>query len=94
MRPWVIAYSVLFGIGITAGLSIAPLIIANTNFWVVATYAAACATSMLVGAALIFMERQLTGHQNFHIGQLACEMKQIRDESLDDEIASQARVES
>ena len=87
-RPWSIAYSVLFGIGITAGLSIAPLLIADANIWIVAVYAGATATSLLVGIALIFMERQLTRHQGSHINQLAGEMVQIRDESLDDESVS------
>lgn len=83
-RPWSIAYSVLFGIGITAGLSIAPLMIAEASLWIVATYAAASATSILVGVALIFMERQLARHQDTHIHQLVSEMEHIRDESLSD----------
>ena len=87
-RPWSIAYSVLFGIGITAGLSIAPLLIADANFWIVAIYAGAAATSILVGVALIFMERQLTRHQGSQIHQLASEMLQIRDERIGGEIAS------
>ena len=87
-RPWSIAYAVLFGIGITAGLSIAPLLIADANLWIVAIYAAASATSILIGMALIFMERQLTRHQGSHIHQLASEMVQIRDTSLGDETAS------
>ena len=78
----------LFGIGITAGLSIAPLLIADANLWIVAIYAAAAATSLLVGVALVFMERQLTRHQGSHIDQLANEMLQIREESIGDEAAS------
>ena len=87
-RPWSIAYSVLFGIGITAGLSIAPLLIADANLWIVAIYAVAAATSILVGVALVIMERQLARHQGSHINQLASEMVQIRDDSLGDETAS------
>ena len=87
-RPWSITYSVLFGIGITAGLSIAPLLIADANLWIVAIYAVAAATSILVGVALIFMERQLTRHQGSHINQLVGEMLQIRDDSLSDETFS------
>ncbi len=81
-RPWSIAYSVLFGIGITAGLSIAPLMIADAGIWIVATYAGTSATTILVGAALICMERQLAKHQDSHISQLANEMVQIRDDSI------------
>ena len=87
-RPWSITYSVLFGIGITAGLSIAPLLIADASLWIVAIYMVASATSMIVGVALIFMERHLARHLGSHIDQLADEMVQLRDESLDDESAS------
>lgn len=87
-RPWSIAYSVLFGIGITVGLSIAPLMIAAASLWIVAVYVVAAATSILVGVALIFMERQLTRHQGSQIDQLAGEMSQIRDERIGDETAS------
>ncbi len=87
-RPWSISYSVLFGIGITALLSIAPLLIADANLWIVAIYAIAAATSILVGVGLIFMERQLTKYQASDIDQLASEMMQIRDERIGDVAAS------
>jgi len=69
-------------------LSIAPLLIADANLWIVAIYAIAAATSILVGVGLIFMERQLTKYQASDIDQLASEMMQIRDERIGDVAAS------
>lgn len=84
-RPWAIAYSVLFGIGVTAGLSIAPLVISDPPSWAVPTYAATCASALIIGGALVFVEKSLTKHEGSQISQLADEMEQIRDESFDEE---------
>jgi hypothetical protein len=81
-RPWSIAYSTLFGIAITSGLSIAPLNQSDAPTWLLATYASACATTFLLGVGFFFMERQLSNHQRTHVAQLVNEMDQIRDESL------------
>ena len=81
-RPWSVAYSVLFGIGITSGLSIAQLDESGAPAWMVATYAAASATALILGVGLLLMERQLSKHQASHISQLVDEMDQIRAESL------------
>ena len=84
-RPWSVAYSVLFGIGVTAGLSIAPLIVSDAPSWAVPTYAAICGSALIIGTAFLFTEKSLTKHQVSQISQLAHEMEHIRDESLDGE---------
>ena len=82
-RPWAVAYSVFFGIGVTAGLSIVPLTISDAPSWAVPTYSAICASAFIIGVAFVFVERSLTKHRVSQIGQMADEMEQIRDESLD-----------
>ena len=82
-RPWAVAYSVLFGIGVTAGLSIVPLTISDTPSWAVPTYGAICASALIIGVAFVFVDKSLTKHQVSHISQLAGEMEQIRDESIE-----------
>ena len=80
-RPWAVAYSVLFGIGVTAGLSIVPLTISDAPSWAVPTYGAICASALIIGVAFVFVDKSLTKHQVSHITQLAGEMEHIRDES-------------
>ena len=82
-RPWAVAYSVLFGIGATAGLSIIPLAISEAPSWAVPTYVAVCVSSIVIGVSFIFVDRSLIKHQSLHISQLAGEMEQIRDESIE-----------
>ena len=93
-RPWAVAYSVLFGIGVTAGLSIVPLTISDAPPWAVPTYAATCASALIIGIAFVFVDKSLTKHQVSHISQLAGEMEQIRDESFDEEPSPQPSVAS
>ena len=84
-RPWAIAYSVLFGIGATAGLSIVPLMNSDAPSWAVPTYAATCASALVTAVAFVFVDKSLTRHEVSHITQLVGEMEQIRDESSDEE---------
>jgi hypothetical protein len=50
LRPWSIAYSVAFAVGVTAGLSIAPLAFAQLPSWVLTTYIVICALGLGSGA--------------------------------------------
>ena len=83
-RPWAIAYSVLFGIGGTAGLSIAPLMASSPPSWAVPIYSAICVATLVAGIAFVFVERSLSKQQLSQFDQLIGEMEQLRDESLDD----------
>lgn len=82
-RPWAVAYSILFGIGVTAGLSIVPLLISDPPSWAVPTYGATCVSAIAVGIGFVFVDKSLTKHQGYHISQLADEMEQIRGESIE-----------
>ena len=84
-RPWAVSYSVLFGIGMTAGLSIIPLMNSDAPPWAVPTYAAICASALVTAVAFVFVDKALTRHDVSHITQLVGEMEQIRDESSDEE---------
>ena len=87
-RPWAVAYSVLFGIGVTAGLSIAPLMVSDAPSWAVPSYGATCASALVIAVAFVFVDKSLTKHQVSQISHLVDEMEQIRDESIDEEPSS------
>ena len=78
-RPWAVAYSVLFGVGATAGLSIAPLAIVDVAPWVVTIYAVICAAAIAPGVALVTAEKALAGQQGSQIDQLVSEMDATRE---------------
>ena len=82
-RPWSVAYSVFFGMGATAGLSIAPLMISDAPSWAVPTYGGACVSAIVIGVGFLFVDRSLTRQQSSNIGQLAGELEKIRDESIE-----------
>lgn len=82
-RPRAVAYSVLFGICATTGLSVAPLMISDAPSWAVPTYGAACVSAIAIGTGFVFVDKSLTKHQALRISQLAGEMEQIRDESIE-----------
>jgi len=70
---------VLFGVGATAGLSIAPLAIVDVAPWVVTIYAVICAAAIAAGVALVTAEKALAGQQGSQIDQLVSEMDATRE---------------
>ena len=82
-RPWSIAYSISFGIGITAGISIAPLMISGLPTWVVMAYVAISASALAIGVGLVIAERALAKQQSSQIDLLTDEMGQMKDDYLE-----------
>ena len=78
-----IAYSIFFGIGVTSGLSIAPLLISSLPLWVIMLYVAICAAALALGAGLLIADRVLSKQRSIQIDQLVNEMSYIKDGYLE-----------
>ncbi len=78
LRPWAIAYSVAFAVGVTAGLSIIPIAYAQLPAWVLTTYIVICALGLASGAICVISERALAGNQQAQIDDLVADMRRIR----------------
>jgi hypothetical protein len=78
-----VAYSIFFGIGVTAGLSIAPLLNSNLPSWVLMSYVAICAASLALGLGILISDKVLSTQRSLHIDQLAKEMTNIKDRYLE-----------
>ena len=76
---WAIAYSVFFAIGVTAGLSIIPLMVSQPPIWALTIHIVICAVGLAVGLALVVSERALARRQHSAIDQLIADMKRVRD---------------
>ena len=83
LRRLPVAYSIFFGIGITAGLSIAPLMNSNLPQWVLMLYVAICAAALAFGVGLLIADRVLTKQRSTQIKQLADDMTNIRNRYLE-----------
>ena len=81
-RPLTVAYSIFFGIGVTAGLSIAPLLMSGIAGWVIGVYAGITISGFAFGAALLVTERLLGQQQSSQIAQLISEMNDLKDEFI------------
>ena len=81
-RPLTVAYSIFFGIGATAGLSIAPLLMSGIAGWVIGVYAGITISGFAFGAALLVAERLLGQQQSSQIAQLISEMNDLKDEFI------------
>ena len=57
LRLWSVAYSIMFGIAITAGLSIVPIAASDVAGWVLNLYIAVTAAALAGGIALVISER-------------------------------------
>ena len=84
LRPWAIAYSIFFGIGVTAGLSIAPIVISGLPSWLVTLYASISAAALALGIGLVIGERALSRRQSSQADFLTDEMTRMRDTYLQD----------
>lgn len=82
-RPLTVAYSIFFGIGVTAGLSIAPLLISGIAEWVIGVYVAITICGFAIGGSLVAAERLLGRQQTSQIALLTSEMENLKDEYLD-----------
>ena len=78
-----VAYSIFFGIGVTAGLSIAPLLISGIAAWVIGVYAAITICGFAIGGVLVVSERLLGQQQTSQIALLTSEMESLKDEYLE-----------
>jgi hypothetical protein len=86
-----VAYSIFFGIGVTAGLSIAPLLNSNLPSWVLMSYVAICAASLALGLGILISDKVLSTQRSLHIDQLAKEMTNIKDRYLESRTLSDQR---
>lgn len=78
IQPWSLGYSVAFGVGVTAGLSIAPIAFSQLPWWVLTIYIVFCALGLSLGIILVIAERALAHRQQSEIGQLVSDMKRIK----------------
>lgn len=81
-RPLTVAYSIFFGIGVTAGLSIAPLLVSGAAGWVIGIYVAITICGLVVGFSLAVTERLLGKQQSSQIDQLVSDMNDLKDEFI------------
>ncbi len=86
LRPWSIAYSIFFGIGVTAGLSIAPLVISGVASWLVTVYVAICSGALAAGVGLVISERMLSKQETRQVTLLVKEMTQTQDQYLESRV--------
>ena len=83
LRQLPVAYSILFGVGVTAGLSIAPILISSLPTWVMILYVAICAAALSLGVGLLMADRVLSKQRAIQIDQLADEMTNTKDRYLE-----------
>ena len=75
---WAIAYSVFFAIGVTAGLSIIPLMVSRPPVWALTVHIVICAVGLAVGMALVVSERALARRQHSAIDLLIADMGRVK----------------
>ena len=76
---WSIAYSIAFGVGATAGLSIAPIVYSDLPGWVLTLYAVVCSVGLTSGAILILAQRTIAKGQHSQIDSLLSDIQRTRD---------------
>lgn len=83
LRRLPVAYSIFFGVGVTAGLSIAPLLISSLPLWVILVYVAICAAALALGVGLLIADRVLSKQRSIQIERLTDEMTTIKEKYLE-----------
>ena len=78
VQPWAVAYSIAFGVGVTAGLSLAPIAFSQLPWWVLTIYVVSCALGLVSGVVLVIAERALARGQRSQIDQLVSDMNQMK----------------
>ena len=79
VRPWAVAYSVAFGVGATAGLSVASLAFSQSPWWVLTAYIVLSALGIVSGCICVIAERALMENQQSQVDHLTSDMNRIRD---------------
>jgi hypothetical protein len=65
-------------VGVSAGLSIAPIAFSQLPWWVLTIYIVFCALGLGSGIILVIAEKALTGGQQSQIDSLISDMKRTR----------------
>lgn len=73
-----LAASVAFAIGVTAGLSIIPILFSQLPIWVLIAYAVTCAFGIGIGIGLVIAARSDSHSQQSHIDDLIADMEKRR----------------
>ena len=89
LQPWSIAYSVAFAVGVTAGLSIAPVAFGGLPAWVMTAYIVICALGLAIDSTCIIAERVLAKGQRSQIDDLVSHMERIKQPFSDPSIQQQ-----
>ena len=78
-HPLAVAYSVLFGIGATAALSIAPIVVSELSWWVITTYAVIATLGLSAGVVVAITDRILAKNQSDQIDHVNLDMRRTRE---------------
>ena len=73
-----LAASVAFAVGITAGLSIIPILFSQLPIWVLLAYAVTCAFGIGIGIGMVIAARSDAHSQQSHIDDLIADMEKRR----------------
>ena len=73
-----LAASVAFAVGVTAGLSIIPILFSQLPIWVLIAYAVTCAFGIGIGIGLVIAARSDSHSQQSHIDDLIADMEKRR----------------
>ena len=82
LRLWSVAYSIMFGIAITAGLSIAPIALSDVSGWVLNVYIAVAAASLAAGIVMVIAEKLAAKYQAEQIDDLIADMARKRNSPI------------
>ena len=85
LHLWSVAYSVMFGIAVTAGLSIIPIAASNFAEWVLGVYTAVASASLAAAIALVIAERYLAKSHESQIDDLISDMARRRNSFMPQE---------
>ena len=73
-----LAASVAFAVGVTAGLSIIPILFSQLPIWVLIAYSVTCAFGIGIGIGLVIAARSDSHSQQSHIDDLIADMEKRR----------------
>ncbi len=79
LQPWSTACSIALGIGVTSGLSIAPIAVSNLPWWVLTIYIVLCALGLGTGVILFIAGKTLARTQQSQIDLVTSEMERTRE---------------
>ena len=79
LQPWSTACSISLGIGVTSGLSIAPIAVSNLPWWVLTIYIVLCVLGLGAGVILFIAGKALARIQQSQIDFVTSDMERIRE---------------